>query len=275
MSKIQRYLKAREGKVLAEFDYAQLEIRVLALASKDSQLIEDINSGVDMHTYFASKIFNKPASNINKGERKMAKGFSFQLQYGAGAKGIAKFWDVNQSLTQSFIHEYYERYSQVKVWQSNVEKQTQDSLEHRGDLKDGKAVPRYYIPSIWRTTVGAPITQYCILGDISSYTGNFYPSPTKCKNYPIQGAASDIMMLMLNELHTRCKEYNIELLNTVHDSVLVEIPDNGEAGVMCEKIRTIMTQVPLVLHRVFNVQSPVEFPVDFAVGTTLEAVKSV
>ena len=52
MSKIQKYLEAREGKVLAEFDYAQLEIRVLALASKDNQLIEDINNGIDMDVGF-------------------------------------------------------------------------------------------------------------------------------------------------------------------------------------------------------------------------------
>ena len=273
--KIQKYLKARHGKVLAEFDYAQLEIRVLAMASMDKQLIEDINNGVDMHTYFASKIFNKPESEISKGERKMAKGFSFQLQYGAGAKGIAKFWDVNQSLTQSFIHEYYERYSQVKLWQSNLEKETQETLVHKGDLKDGKAVPRYYIPSIWRTTAGDPVTKYCTLGNVSSYSGNFYPSPTQCKNYPIQGAASDIMMLMLNELHSRCKQYNIEILNTVHDSVLVEIPDDGQVGFVCDKIKNILTQVPFVLQRVFTTRSPVQFPVDFAVGSTLEAVKHV
>ena len=273
--KIQKYLKAREGKVLAEFDYAQLEIRVLALASKDKQLIEDINNGVDMHTYFASKIFNKPESEISKGERKMAKGFSFQLQYGAGAKGIAKFWDVNQSLTQSFIHEYYERYSQVKLWQSNLEHETKDTLVHKGDLKDGKAVPQYFIPSIWRDRFGKPITSYCILGDISGYTGNFYPSPTKCKNYPIQSAASDIMFLMLNELHNVCEKYSMRILNTVHDSVLLEIPDDGQVGFICDKIKNTLTQAPTIIHRVFNVKSPVQFPVDFAVGSTLEAVKSV
>ena len=273
--KIQKYLKAREGKVLAEFDYAQLEIRVLALASKDKQLIEDINNGVDMHTYFASKIFNKPESEISKGERKMAKGFSFQLQYGAGAKGIAKFWDVNQSLTQSFIHEYYERYSQVKLWQSNLEHETKDTLVHKGDLKDGKAVPQYFIPSIWRDRFGKPITSYCILGDISGYTGNFYPSPTKCKNYPIQSAASDIMFLMLNELHNVCEKYSMRILNTVHDSVLLEIPDDGQVGFVCDKIKNTLTQAPTIIHRVFNVKSPVQFPVDFAVGSTLEAVKSV
>ena len=100
---IQNYFVARYPKTFAEFDYAQLEIRVLALASMDKQLILDINNGQDMHTYFASKIYNKPEKDINSGERKVAKGFSFQLQYGAGAKGIARFWDVKEELTEAFI----------------------------------------------------------------------------------------------------------------------------------------------------------------------------
>ena len=120
---ILNYFEAREGKQLADFDYAQLEIRVLALASMDKQLILDINNGQDMHTYFAARIHTKPEKNISKQERKIAKGFSFQLQYGAGAKGIARFWDVEESMTKRFIEEYYTRYPDIKAWQDRVQRE--------------------------------------------------------------------------------------------------------------------------------------------------------
>ena len=103
---IQDFFEVRDNNIFVEFDYAQLEIRVLALASGDSQLISDINDGVDMHSYFASRIFNKPAEDITAVERRQAKAFSFELQYGASAKGIANNWGVPVALTEAFISEY-------------------------------------------------------------------------------------------------------------------------------------------------------------------------
>ena len=273
---ILNYFEAREGKQLAEFDYAQLEIRVLALASMDKQLILDINNGQDMHTYFASKIYNKAEKDITKSERKLAKGFSFQLQYGAGAKGIARFWDVEESMTKRFIGEYYTRYPDIKAWQDRTQKEAEDTLEHKGDRKDGERVPRFSIPSIWRDKQGRPLTIYTVLGDISEYKSKAYVSPTKCKNYPIQGGAADIVFIMLNTLRAdlRVRNYipSVTLLNTVHDSVLVEI-DANDIDIL-KRIRDLLETVPSAIRRVFGVISPVNFPVDVSTGFTLAEVKN-
>jgi DNA polymerase-1 len=273
---ILNYFEAREGKQLAEFDYAQLEIRVLALASMDKQLILDINNGQDMHTYFASRIYNKPEKNISKQERKIAKGFSFQLQYGAGAKGIARFWDVEESMTKRFIDEYYTRYPDIKAWQDRVQREAEDSLEHRGDRKDGESVPRFSIPSIWRDDNGRPLTTYTVLGDISEYKSTAYVSPTKCKNYPIQGGAADIMFIMLNTLRTDLRVRNsipsVTLLNTVHDSVLIEF-DKDDTDIL-DRVRKLLETVPSAIRRVFKVISPINFPVDVSTGFTLAEVKN-
>ena len=269
---IQNYFVARYPNTFAEFDYAQLEIRVLALASMDKQLILDINNGQDMHTYFASKIYNKPEKDINSGERKVAKGFSFQLQYGAGAKGIARFWDVKEELTKAFIDEYYTRYPQVHSWQKRVQKEAEDSLVHKGDPKDGESVPRFYIPGIWRDDSGRAITHFAVAGDISKYKNTAYVSPTKCKNYPIQGAASDIMMLMLNRLSKYALDKPITLLNTVHDSVLCEIPEKDSEDI-ARRIADLLKGVPKAISETFGVKSPIEFPVDYSMGLTLLEVK--
>ena len=255
---IQNYFVARNNKIFAEFDYAQLEIRVLALASMDKQLILDINNGQDMHRYFASKIYNKPEQDISPLERKTAKGFSFQLQYGAGAKGIARFWDVKEEFTKAFIEEYYSRYPEVRSWQQSVQKEAESTLMHMGDRKDGESVPRFYIPSIWKTSTGEAVTHYAVAGDISKYKDTAYVSPTKVKNYPIQGAASDIMMLMLNKLH---------------DSVLCELSEDG-AEDTAQKIAALLTRVPSALRVTFGVKSPVEFPVDYSLGLDLFEVKA-
>ena len=270
---IQNYFVARNNKIFAEFDYAQLEIRVLALASMDKQLILDINNGQDMHRYFASKIYNKPEKDISPLERKTAKGFSFQLQYGAGAKGIARFWDVKEEFTKAFIEEYYSRYPEVRSWQQSVQKEAESTLMHMGDRKDGESVPRFYIPSIWKTSTGEAVTHYAVAGDISKYKDTAYVSPTKVKNYPIQGAASDIMMLMLNKLSAHAKVEKFSLLNTVHDSELCELSEDG-AEDTAQKIAALLTRVPSALRVTFGVKSPVEFPVDYSLGLDLFEVKA-
>jgi DNA polymerase-1 len=275
------HFTARPKHFLVEFDYKQLEIRVLALASRDKQLIRDINAGVDMHTFFASQIFNKPEGDITPKERRMAKGFSFQLQYGAGANGIARFWDVPKPLAEDFIKKYYRRYPQVKKWQEGVLEEASETLEFAGDMQEGLATKRGYIPSIWRDENGSPLVRYRVVADRQVHTQrwdayeavNYRISPTKTKNYPIQGAAADILMLMLNRLSDHLWQTPVKLLNTVHDSVLVEIPDNDRFLVFPQQIRELLEDVPLALRNVFNVHSPVAFPVDWSSGQTLAEIK--
>mgnify|MGYP005813732233 CR=1 FL=1 len=270
------YFKARPKHLFVEFDYKQLEIRVLALASRDKQLIDDINQGVDMHTYFASQIFDSPEAEITPEERRMAKGFSFQLQYGAGANGIARFWDVSKALAEDFINNYYHRYPQIKSWQEGVLKEAQSTLEYAGDMRDGYSVQRGYIPSIWRDSKGAPITRYRVLTEQTGKETTWPDRPptlshTKSKNYPIQGAASDILMVMMNRLTKYTQHTAVNILNTVHDSILVEIPEEETKHIL--DISEVLEGVPKALWELFGVDSPVQFPVDWASGKTLAEVK--
>lgn len=273
---IQDYLTASDsGNFLAEYDYSQLEIRILALASLDDQLIEDLNSGRDMHTVFASKIFNKPEEDITKKERRTAKTFSFELQYGGGAENMAKRWGVPVALTETFIEEYYHRYPKIKKYQQRTAQAASDTLVHMGDRRDGVSVPRYYVPSIWKGEDGKPLTQYAVVGSLSR-RGKPYPPPTQVKNYPIQGAGADIMLMMLNKLAREIKHTNAWLINTVHDSVLCEIipSENGEDTQLLQKIADILSTVPQELKRKYGVESPIKFPVDYSIGHTLTEVKA-
>ena len=260
----------RTDKTFVELDYAQLEVRVLALASGDMRLIEDINSGMDMHTYFATRIFGK--SDITPKERRLAKGFSFQLQYGAGAKGIAKHWNVDESLSQRFIDEYFSRYSGVERWQQLMLDVAKQTLKHRGDFKNNESVPSYYIPSIWKDPVSKrALNHFRLVAEKPEWANEYRISPTKTKNYPIQGAASDIMMFSLVRLTKALEGAPAKVLNTVHDSVLLEVSDNIDE--ICLKTKAVLEQVPTELAQMFQIKVPIPFPVDYSTGTTLEEVK--
>ena len=102
-----------------EFDFGQIEVVVLAFLSRDRQLIQDIIDGVDMHVVNAANMYNISPTSVTKYQRKVAKGCTFQLQYGAGPHSMAKTWKIPVSLANRFIDEYYGRYPQVKAWQAN------------------------------------------------------------------------------------------------------------------------------------------------------------
>ena len=73
--------------VVVEVDFNQLEVVALAHVTKDKQLIDDISSGIDIHSALYKDMFGRMPT---KEERKPFKSRTFQLIYGAGAKAIAK-----------------------------------------------------------------------------------------------------------------------------------------------------------------------------------------
>ena len=120
--------------------------------------------------------------------------------------------------------------------------------------------------------MGMPITSFRVLGDLAFNGETVNPPATKIKNYPIQGAASDIMSLMLLELHAFLADKQAWALNTVHDSVMCEVSIEHEAELV-PAIQDVLQSVPTVLRDMFDVVAPVEFPVEFSRGKTFKEVK--
>ena len=211
-------------------------------------------------------------------ERRQAKAFSFELQYGASARGIANNWGVPVELTESFIDGYYKRYAGVKKYHEEGLEEVSATLSEEGDIDPDKklAVPRFYIPSLWRDSIGMPLTEYRVLGTLNYNGESAKPPPTKVKNYPIQGAASDIVAMMLVTLSNYLNQGNEQawLLNTVHDSVVCEI-SLGDEDRIIKEIKEILETVPKVLEQMFDIVCPIKFPVDCSTGTTFTEVKNI
>ena len=267
-----KFFRAESGNKLIELDYAQLEIRVLALASGDKNLAKDINDGVDLHRYFASQIFDKPQEEITKQERTTAKEFSFQLQYGGTADGMVRRWAVAPELAQKFVDSYYKKYPQVKEWQNNNIKIAKKSRKWKGHYSKTKgAMECFFLPTIWKNLDGEPLSWFMSPYSFSSFEQNV-------KNYPIQGGACDMMKFMLPDLHESLLNFNAtqqhkaKIINFVHDAVWIEAPEEA-----CQEVISIaketMEKVPEKLLSLFRIFSPIPFPVDSGVGKTLFDVK--
>ena len=242
MSEIRKCFTSRfEKGMLMEVDFSQLEVAALAFLTQDQQMMQDIHDDLDMHLVSASWVSGKDYDYLkhlyDKGDastiklRKESKRPRFELQYGAGAKTIAENnkWPIKKA--KDYIARYYARYPQVKEWQEDVANQ----VEYNARIKTG-----------WVSASAAPprTSYYRCPHTNRRYVFNTYPdkrtgdhkfSPTQMKNYPVQGfATADLVPTVLGELVNRIYKSKMEdsilLVNTVHDSVLLDIENVYSKG---------------------------------------------
>ena len=200
-----RFFVAGEGRMLADADYSQIELRVLAHLSGDKAMIKTFCEGGDIHTETAASVLNVPPELITPEQRRSAKAVNFGIVYGIGAFSLAK--DINVSVPEAkrYIDDYLTHYSGVKAYMDKVTASAE---------KDGWAVTMFgrkrFIPEILSTnkTVKA-------LGKRIAM------------NTPIQGTAADIIKIAMIRVYRRLKKElpEAKLILQVHDELIVEAPE--------------------------------------------------
>ena len=71
--KIREAFQAEKGRVLIFADYSQIELVILAHLSKDQNLVEAFNKGIDVHAKTASLIFAVDIKDVSQDMRRIAK----------------------------------------------------------------------------------------------------------------------------------------------------------------------------------------------------------
>src|SRR5690606_12593234 len=66
-----------KGKVFISADYSQFELRMAAVLAGDEELINDVNSDVDIHTKTASDVYVIPLEEDTKAQRRDTKVINF------------------------------------------------------------------------------------------------------------------------------------------------------------------------------------------------------
>ena len=184
-------------------DYSQIELRLLAHVSGDEHLIDAFNSGVDVHTLTASKVFEVPISDVTKDMRYKAKAVNFGIVYGQTKYGLAKALHISADEAENFINKYFETYPGIKTY---MEKMVA-LVEEKGYVETISGRKRYLENEI--NSPNAMIREFAKRAAI---------------NHPMQGSASDLIKLAMvdfaKSLKTNmCKS---KLILQVHDELVVE-----------------------------------------------------
>jgi DNA polymerase-1 len=210
---------ASEGKVFVSADYGQFELRLAAVLSGDQKLIDDFNSGADIHTKTAGDVFGVSTDKVTKDQRRAAKVINFGVLYGMSPRGLSQAADMSFAAAREFIEDYF-----------NLRKPISD-----------------YIAAI--------LLKAKEDGYVETFFGRRRPTPDvispnfvvreaarrAAQNMPIQGTEADLMKRAMINLDKVLGDLGEQVLQ-IHDSILVECAEK-DAQTVADILKTTMEGV--------------------------------
>lgn len=281
-SPIRNHFRSRfKDGMLMEVDLSQIEVVVQAFLSQDMDMIHDIIEGVDFHSKRAAFAHGVDYALVKEAVddelhpdhahwtkiRKGAKIVSFQKAYGAGVNKIADTTGLSKGEVKAFMQAEDANYPKVpltqEAWIREVERST--------GIRDGKT----------SGVLKSPINvQYRFFQD--DFNGHKQYKPTCIKNYPIQGFSADILKIILSDLRRVVKDFNekhgvnVLIVNTVHDSVIFDVPDAVDLKELGRLLRDHFIETPIsVLKNTFGVEFNAPISADVDVGSDWHNMKPI
>ncbi len=200
---LRRFFKAAtDDYVIIDADYSQIELRLLAHISEDSNLIRAFRAGADIHTSTAATVFGVPESEVTSDMRKKAKAVNFGILYGIGAFSLSDDIGVSVAEAKEYIEQYLAGYPGIDAYLKNIIKEA-----YENGYVTTLFGRRRYIPELAGTN------------KMQQKFGE-----RVAMNSPIQGTAADVIKLAMVRVHRRLRESGIDarLILQVHDELLIE-----------------------------------------------------
>ena len=228
-AEIRKMFVPREGCVLVDADYSQIELRVLAHIAEDATMQKAFINGMDIHTVTASQVFGVPAEEVTPLQRRHAKAVNFGIVYGISEFSLSEDLGVSRWEAKDYIDSYLANYKGVRTYMKQV---VEDARE------TGFTVTMYgrkrYIP------------------ELKSSNFNIRSGAERIAlNTPIQGTAADLIKLAMIRVDTalRSQYPEAQLILQVHDELIVECPEEIASQVAqlvsCEMEQVAALSVPL------------------------------
>src|SRR3989338_1364153 len=232
---IRKAFLADTGYLLCAFDYSQIELRVLAILSRDGDFVRMFKEGKDIHAAVASEVFKVPEDEVTRDMRRKAKVINFGIIYGMGVRSLEKALEGSREEAQRFYDNYFKEFPGVAAYMENVKREA---------LKNGFTTTlfgrRRYIEGI-----RSPIP-YIRAG-----------AERMAINAPIQGSAADIIKLAMARVHDELKKAGIledtRLLLQVHDELVYEVRE--------KKVHEAVAIIKRAMEHIYETDVPLEVSV--------------
>ncbi len=234
--RIRQAFVAAPGHSLVAADYSQIELRIMAHLSGDSNLLAAFAEDRDVHQATAAEILGIPLAAVTSEQRRSVKAVNFGLIYGMSAFGLARQLSISRGEAQKYVDLYFERYPGVKRYMDETRQKARDT----GYVETifGR---RLYLPEI-----------------LSRNQGLRQSAERQAINAPMQGTAADIIKRAMVDVDAwlRTSRAPARLIMQVHDELVLEVAD--------EAVDTLVQQ--LRQHMAHAAELSVPLKVDVGIG---------
>jgi len=197
------FVPRNEDYVLVSSDYSQIELRIIASISDETNMIEDFRQGHDIHAATASRVYNVPLTDVTKEMRRNAKMVNFGIIYGISAFGLAERLNIQRKEAADIIEQYFTKYPAIKKYMEH----TIETARQKGYVETLLGRRRY-------------------LRDINSANGVVRGyAERNAINAPIQGSAADIIKIAMINIYKQMTEMKTRsrMILQVHDELVFEV----------------------------------------------------
>lgn len=209
---------------LASFDYSQIDLRVVAIFSKDPYLLEIFREGKDIHTGVAMKVFGVDEAGVTGEMRRRAKVINFGIVYGMGISALQKNLKSTRAEAKEFYYDYFTKFPNLGAYLEEIK-----TLARRKGYTETLFGRKRYFP------------------DIESKVPMLKAAAERmATNFPIQGTSADIFKLAIKDVDKALTGAGLvdksHLILQVHDELVYEIKDEV-LGKAARVIREAMENV--------------------------------
>ena len=205
-AEIRKMFVPKEGHVLVDADYSQIELRVLAHIADDTVMQDAFKSGLDVHTVTASQVFHVPFEEVTSLQRRNAKAVNFGIVYGISEFSLAEDLGVSRWEARDYIDSYLDHYQGVRRYMKQVVIDARDCG---------------YTQTIYGRRRSIP--------ELKSSNFNVRSGAERIAlNTPIQGTAADLIKLAMIRVDAALRRDfpQAKLILQVHDELIVECPES-------------------------------------------------
>ena len=267
-SLVRSAIVAPEGKTFVDVDFSSIENRVGVYLAGQKDKVELFRKGLDEYKVFASEsLYRVPYDEVTKDQRQVSKSAVLGAMFGQGAKGLVKYAGgmgvtLSEGQAKGAVDNYRASYAKVKNLWALCETAAIDAVQNPGTafsagqkikMKMAKQALWMQLPSgrliCWQrpqlellTTPWGSEKLGVTVHSQNTYTRQWGRNAligSSLFQSAVQGTARDFLASAMLNLEIN----NYEIVNSIHDEVLLLVEEqNGESAM--EDVIRIMTTPP-------------------------------
>jgi len=226
------FIPRDSGHTIVSADYSQIELRIIAEISKDTNMMEAFVNNLDIHTATAANVYGIGLEEVTSTQRRNAKAVNFGIIYGQSAFGLSQNLGIPRKEAADIIENYFAQYPGIKKYMGD----TMNFARENGYVCTLMGRRRY-------------------LRDINSANATVRGfAERNAINAPIQGSAADMIKIAMINIHREfiAQKLDARMTMQVHDELVFDVPHHEveivKPIIMHNMKNAIKTEVPIMVE---------------------------